>query len=94
MEALEIKIQKRKAIIEKIQRLLVENLNLPYEPDQIHPDTPLFNTGLALDSIDAVEIVVLVEQEFGCSIEESNISAMRNINTLTDLVLQHSLVNE
>ena len=88
MKTFEDKIERRKSIIEKIQNLLIDNLNLPYTAEQLHPDTPLFSTGLALDSIDAVELVVLMENEFGCSIEDSDIASMRNINTLTDLVLK------
>ena len=50
----------------RIRRLLVENLRLEgLEPETIADDQPLFGEGLGLDSIDALELVVALEKEFG-----------------------------
>jgi acyl carrier protein len=55
---------------ENLKRLLVEELNLEdIEPSDIKDDEPLFGEGLGLDSLDAVELVVLVERHFGVMIK-------------------------
>jgi acyl carrier protein len=73
-----------------IQQVLVssfrDNLNLSFQEDLIHPDVPLFGTGLGLDSIDALEVIMTVEKEFGISIDENNIQSMRTLNTLIDTI--------
>ena len=46
---------------QKLKKILVEDLNLEeLTPEQIDDDAPLFGEGLGLDSLDAVELVVLV----------------------------------
>ena len=46
--------------------LLVESLNLEdIEADAIDPEAPLFNTGLGLDSIDALELALAISKKYG-----------------------------
>ena len=46
---------------EKLKKLIVDELNLEdITPEEIEDESPLFGDGLGLDSLDAVEIVVLV----------------------------------
>ena len=57
-----------------LKRLIVESLNLEgLTPDSIADDTPLFGHGLGLDSVDALELVVALEQEYGISIESHEV---------------------
>lgn len=50
----------------ELAQLLVESLNLEgVEPDAIDPDAPLFNDGLGLDSIDALELSLAVGKRYG-----------------------------
>lgn len=81
-------IKPRKDVLERLTTCLKENLHISFPADVIHPDTPLFGSGLGLDSIDALEIVMTVENEFGVSLDESNIQHMRTLNFLTDTILQ------
>ena len=57
-------------LIEKLKIQIIEQLNLEdMEPDEIDEDEPLFGDGLGLDSIDALELIVLLEKEYGIKIE-------------------------
>ena len=57
-------------IIEKLKVQIIKQLNLEdVTPEQIDPDAPLFDSDLGLDSIDALEIIVMLEREYGLKIQ-------------------------
>lgn len=73
----------------KLKELLIERLKFEdMTPEDIGDDEPLFAGGLGLDSIDALEIVVMLESEFGIKVknEASARENFRNIATLADFV--------
>jgi len=54
----------------QLKEALIEELNLQsVTPDDIDENAPLFGEGLGLDSLDAVELVVLVQKRFGVEIK-------------------------
>lgn len=56
---------------QKLKLQLIEQLNLEdIEPDEIDSSEQLFGDGLGLDSIDALEIIVLLEKEYGIKVED------------------------
>ncbi|WP_413112149.1 phosphopantetheine-binding protein [Thaumasiovibrio sp. DFM-14] len=56
-----------------IKKIIVESLNLEgIKPEEINSDEPLFNDGLGLDSIDALELGMALKSHFNISIEASN----------------------
>ena len=56
---------------EQLKQILVSDLNLEdMTPEQIPDDSPLFGQGLGLDSLDAVELVVIVQRHFGVEIKD------------------------
>jgi len=58
------------ALIAKLKTQIIEQLNLEgVSPDDISPDDSLFGEGLGLDSIDALELIVLLEKNYGLKIE-------------------------
>ncbi len=58
-------------LIEKLKKEVIEQLNLEdITPEDINPDLPLFGEGLGLDSIDALELIVLLEKNYGLKIED------------------------
>ncbi|MCG3166928.1 MAG: Acyl carrier protein [Bacteroidia bacterium] len=58
------------ALIAKLKTQIIEQLNLEgVAPDDIDADSPLFGEGLGLDSIDALELIVLLEKNYGLKIE-------------------------
>lgn len=57
-------------LIKKLKVEIIEALNLEdMEPDDIDEKEPLFGDGLGLDSIDALELIVLLEKEYGIKIQ-------------------------
>ncbi|MEO6029022.1 MAG: phosphopantetheine-binding protein [Candidatus Binatia bacterium] len=75
----------RAALKLKLKELLVSGLRLQdTEPSAIADEQPIFVEGLGLDSIDALELVVLIEEHFGIAIpdEEVGKSAFASIDAL------------
>ncbi len=59
------------SLIEKIKLEIIQQLNLAdLKPSDIDPDAPLFGDGLGLDSIDALELIVLLEKTYGIKIQD------------------------
>ncbi len=57
---------------DRLKQLIVETLRLEdIKPSQIQDDAPLIGSGLSLDSIDALELVVQLEKEFSIKITSS-----------------------
>jgi acyl carrier protein len=76
-------------IKEKLKKMIVEELNLEeIQPEDIEDDAPLFGEGLGLDSLDAVELVVLVEKYFGVEIKnlDKGRIAFQSINSLAAFI--------
>ena len=60
-------------LIEKLKGQIIAQLNLEdITPADINADDFLFGDGLGLDSIDALELIVLLEKEYGIKIENPN----------------------
>ncbi len=74
---------------EQLKKALIEELHLEdITPDDIEDDAPLFGEGLGLDSLDAVEIVVLLEKHFGIELKtlDEGKEAFLSINALAAYV--------
>ena len=71
---------------EQIKQLLVRRLKLERDPSSIGDDEPLFGPeGLGLDSIDALELVLGLEQEFGVSIDDQQVGS-QVLSTVSSIV--------
>lgn len=58
-------------LIDKLKGEIIEVLNLEdVQPSDIDAEAPLFGEGLGLDSIDALELIVLLEKNYGLKIED------------------------
>lgn len=58
-------------LIAKLKQQIISALNLEeMTPDMIETDAPLFGDGLGLDSIDALELIVLLEKEYGIRLSD------------------------
>ena len=78
-----------KELTEKLEGELIEQLNLEdIEPSEIEISAPLFGDGLGLDSIDALEIIVLLEKEYDIKItdRDQGKEAMYSIESLAKFI--------
>ena len=76
----------------ELKKLILKAANLEdVEPDEIEDDAPLFVEGLGLDSIDALELSVALEAQYGINISDSDIArtAFASINTLSEFVVNN-----
>lgn len=76
---------------QRIKEILIEHLNLDITAEDIADDAPLFDEGLGLDSLDAVELVVLVEKFFNVKIQnmEEGMEAFQSVNALHAFIEQN-----
>jgi acyl carrier protein len=68
---------------------MVEELMLQYRAEEIGDEPPLFQSGgLALDSVDALQLVVALEKRFGLKISDAQAAKgiLRNVNTIAEAV--------
>lgn len=74
---------------QRIKALMIENLMLPYPAGEIGDDTPLFRPeGLGLDSVDALQLVVALDKEFGLKIQDTEVAraVLTSVNTMAQAV--------
>ena len=73
--------------------LLVESLNLDdVAAESIDPEAPLFNTGLGLDSIDALELALAISKKYGFQLRsdnEDNRQIFASLRALSEHIQQH-----
>jgi acyl carrier protein len=78
-------------LIEKIKNLIIQRLKLvDMSPEMIEEDVPLFGEGLGLDSIDALELVLGLEKEFGVIIPDAEVGkkVFQSVRTMAQYVLE------
>ena len=71
----------------EVATLLVEALNLEIAPEAIDPQAPLYGEGLGLDSIDILEVALVVSQRYGFQLrsdDENNVRIFRSLASLAE----------
>jgi acyl carrier protein len=74
---------------QQLKKQIVEFLNLiNVKPEDIKDDEPLFGSGLGLDSIDSIELIVLLNREYGIDIKDpkEGRKVLVDINTMVDYI--------
>ena len=79
--------QTKRELMDEVKGKLIEELNLEeITPEDIDNEAPLFgDEGLGLDSIDALEIILILEREYGIKIEGKQI--FYSVRTLADYII-------
>jgi len=78
-------------LVEELKALIIKNLKLEdITPEEIDPSAPLFGSGLGLDSIDALELVVGLEKTYGLRIPDEDVGkeAFASVNALAEYVIK------
>jgi len=73
------------ALIAEVAELIVSALNLDLEAKEIEPDAPLFGEGLGLDSIDVLELALVVSKRYGFQLRSDNEDNVRIFSSLRTL---------
>lgn len=76
----------------QLKEQIIQFLNLTnLKPEDIKDDEPLFGEGLGLDSIDSIELIVLLSREYGITIEDpkEGRKVLVDINTMVDYISAH-----
>lgn len=79
-------------LILKLKKEIIEVLNLEdIKPEDIDSDAALFGDGLGLDSIDALELIVLLEKNYGIKIEDpkEGRKIFYSVKTMAEYILAH-----
>lgn len=72
-----------------VARLIVETLQLEVDPSEIDPNAPLFNAGLGLDSIDALELALAISRGYGIELradDEQNKQIFASLRSLSNFI--------
>ena len=79
-------------LVTELKELLIDGLHLEdIEPSDIDPEGPLFGDGLGLDSIDALEIAVMLDRKYGVRIvsgDDRNRQIFASLNALAEFVAE------
>lgn len=79
-------------LILELKKKIIEALNLKeMTPEEIDTDAPLFKEGLGLDSIDALELMLLLERDYGIKLKgpQEGKAVFASVKTMADYVQAH-----
>jgi acyl carrier protein len=83
-------VEPKEDLINRIKDLIIQRLKLvEMTPEMIDTDAPLFGEGLGLDSIDALELVLGLEKEFGVIIPDAEVGkkVFQSVRTIAQYVV-------
>jgi acyl carrier protein len=77
-------------LVTELSRKLVEILGLDMTADAVDPAAPLIGAGLGIDSIDTLELVVMIEKDYGVKIDTraAGVEALASLNALAAYIRQ------
>ena len=83
------------SIKNQLKQIIAHELDANIPLESIHDNSSLYEEGLALDSISIVNLIVLVEEKFGISLEDNevNLATFSSVNSLAELLEKKLTVN-
>lgn len=79
-------------LIEELKKQIIEALNFEsMKPEDVDADAPLFREGLGLDSIDALELIVLMERKYGIKLKDpkQGKEIFRSVRTMAEYIQEN-----
>jgi acyl carrier protein len=75
-------------LADQVKGAIVRCLRMPIKPEEIQDDMPLFDEGLGLDSIDALEIVLELQRSFGVEISDEQVGkrVLRSVSSIVQFI--------
>lgn len=73
------------ALLPEVAELIISALNLEMTADEIEPDAPLFGDGLGLDSIDVLELALVISKRYGFQLKSDNEDNIRIFTSMRSL---------
>jgi len=78
-------------LINQVKQLIIDSLRIEgMSPEEIDTDAPLFGEGLGLDSIDALQLVVAMEKDFGVVVADAatGTSVFRSVRSMAEYIAE------
>ncbi|WP_256107714.1 acyl carrier protein [Streptomyces sp. ODS05-4] len=85
-DAIRSQAEARLAKNTQVKTAIIERLGLRVEPSAVSDNQPLFGRGLEMDSLDTLEIVVLINNAYSVLISDDDVAAFGSVNALIDFV--------
>ena len=85
-------MQTKEELVAELKTLIIKQLNLEeVAPESFDENTPLFGEGLGLDSIDALELVVLLDKNYGIKIQDPKAArkVFENVRTMAEYIQEN-----
>lgn len=78
-------------ISKRVKNLISQKLEIDFETSALDDDTPLIEFGLSIDSVTTLEFIVALENEFGISIDETEVGSelLESINTISEYLTKY-----
>ncbi len=80
------------ALIHQVKQLIIDSLRIEgMAPEEIDSDAPLFGEGLGLDSIDALQLVVAMERDFGVVVPDAatGTKVFRSVRSMAEYIAEN-----
>jgi acyl carrier protein len=81
-------------LIQELKQKIIATFNLEHlTPEQIDPEAPLFVEGLGLDSIDALELAVMLEKDYGIKLADITVGrkVFKSVRTIVEYIQTREL---
>lgn len=81
--------ERKEVLREQVRRLVVDKFNLDIEPQDISAEQSLIELGVGADSVSTLEFIMELEEEFGVSIDESEVDSgvLETVESLSEFIL-------
>ncbi len=79
-------------LLNEVKQLIIDALRIEgMTPDQIETDAPLFGEGLGLDSIDALQLVVAMEKNYGVVVPDAatGTKVFQSVRSMAEYIAEH-----